>query len=142
MEKTQFNSAKMLLISIGIIYIYFGVLKFFPDHSPAEALAKNTIDALTFGTIPASVSIILLATMEVTIGILIVLGVYRKLVISAAIFHLILTLTPLFIFPEDTFNGTIFSPTLLGQYIAKNFVIICALITVFPKDYSKIVAPK
>ncbi|MFT5779891.1 MAG: putative membrane protein YphA (DoxX/SURF4 family) [Crocinitomicaceae bacterium] len=133
MGRIKFNEKRLLLSSIGFIYIYFGILKFFPDLSPAEEIAKETIDMLSLGVIPPNVSIILLAIFEVGLGLFILLGVYRKLVISAAIFHMLLTLTPLFVFPEHTFNDTIFSPTLLGQYIAKNFVIICALLVVYPK---------
>ena len=34
---------RLLAISIGICYLWFGVLKFFPGLSPADTLAKETI---------------------------------------------------------------------------------------------------
>ena len=54
----------MLRISIGIIYIWFGSLKFFPGVSPAEDLAKETIHLLTFGLITPGLSLLLLALWE------------------------------------------------------------------------------
>ena len=39
----------LLRISISVIFIWFGVLKFFPGASPAESLATRTIEVLTFG---------------------------------------------------------------------------------------------
>jgi hypothetical protein len=42
----------LLRISIGIIYLWFGALKYVPQLSPADQLAKDTIHVLTFGLIP------------------------------------------------------------------------------------------
>ncbi len=124
----------LLAISIGVIYIWFGSLKFFPALSPAENLAKNTIHELTFGLIADSKSIILLAILEVGIGILLLLKLWRKTTIVVALFHMALTFTPLLLFPLDSFKEPPLIPTLLGQYIGKNFVIVAALITMVKKD--------
>lgn len=40
-----------LRTAIGIIYLWFGVPKFFPGVSPAEPLASETVARLTFGVI-------------------------------------------------------------------------------------------
>ena len=74
-EKVEPN---LLAISIGFVYLWFGSLKFFPSLSPAEGLAKNTIHELTFGVLPDSISIVLLAIMEVGIGICLLLNIWRK----------------------------------------------------------------
>jgi hypothetical protein len=58
--KKQILGNHILAISIGLVYLWFGGLKYFPHLSPAENLAKNTIYMLTFGNIPSNVSIILL----------------------------------------------------------------------------------
>ena len=42
----------LLRLALGVVFFWFGVLKFFPDASPAEALAGKTIETLTFGAIP------------------------------------------------------------------------------------------
>ena len=63
------NAFKCLRISLGIIYFWFGVLKFFPGLSPAETLAAKTISHLSVGYIPSFISLPLLAVWECTIGI-------------------------------------------------------------------------
>ena len=42
----------LLRLSVGIVFLWFGVLKFFPGLSPAEGLAARTISTLTLGIIP------------------------------------------------------------------------------------------
>src|SRR6478752_5875065 len=56
----------LLRISIGVIYLWFGLLKFFPHLSPAEDLAKETIRILTFGLISPDLYIILLPHLSFT----------------------------------------------------------------------------
>ena len=56
-------------ISIGLVYLWFGALKFFSGVSPAETLAKNTIHHLTAGILMPELSIYLLALWETVIGI-------------------------------------------------------------------------
>ena len=45
------RSVDILRVSLGLIFLIFGVLKFFPEASPAEALVMRTIDTLTFGVV-------------------------------------------------------------------------------------------
>ncbi|GAA4268835.1 DoxX family membrane protein [Hyunsoonleella aestuarii] len=121
----------ILAITIGIVYLWFGTLKFFPLQSPAESLAQNTIDIITLHLIPKSVSIILLALLETLIGIMLILNIKRRLVLKVTFAHIILTFIPLFAFSEMSFSVAPYSFTLLGQYIFKNIIIIAALITLY-----------
>lgn len=116
-----------LSFSIGIVYLWFGALKFFPHLSPAEDLAKNTIQLLTFRLIPSQISIIALAVWETVLGILFITNCCRKVAIIAAFIHMLGTFTPLFLFPDQSFTVNAFSFTLLGQYILKNLIIVGAL---------------
>ena len=59
----------LMRIGLGVVFFWFGVLKFFPGLSPAQDLAIRMIDLLTFGLIPAGVSLMLLAASECVIGI-------------------------------------------------------------------------
>ena len=70
------NALTLLHISIGVIYLWFGALKFFHGYSPAEDLAINTINKLTFGLIPQPVNIILLATWKCALGFLLIAGIF------------------------------------------------------------------
>lgn len=69
---------ELVAICIGVVYLWFGTLKFFPHQSPAENLAKDTIGQLSFGLLPSDFAILILAGIEVTIGMLLLLNVYRK----------------------------------------------------------------
>ena len=48
-------------IALGIVFLWFGVLKFFPNLSPAEDLAARTIEQLTLGMVHPDVSLPVLA---------------------------------------------------------------------------------
>jgi len=58
-----------LRLSLGLVFLWFGALKFFPGLSPAENLAGRTIGMMTFGAVPASVALPMLAGWEVLIGL-------------------------------------------------------------------------
>ncbi|MGH1435298.1 MAG: doxx family protein [Lewinella sp.] len=129
--KLNFSRSYILALSIGIIYLWFGTLKYFPNQSPAEDLAKDTITILTFNIIPANVSIILLAIWESLVGILLITNIYRRVAVLLALVHMAFTFTPLFVLPEQVFVNIPFQLTLLGQYIIKNLVIIAALLSLY-----------
>ncbi len=123
-----------LTISIGIVYLWFGTLKFFPHLSPAEGLATDTIQELTLGLISGKVSIMLLALLEVAIGCSFLLNLYKRQMAIIALVHLGCTFAPFFFFGEVSFNGNPLLLTLVGQYIIKNLVLIAALFTILKKD--------
>ena len=122
----------LLTFSIGLLYFYFGILKFFPNLSPAEQIGCTTVCKLLLGLLPPKLCLFSLATLEVLIGIGLMTGKFLKLTIIIAIAHLVMTFTPLIFFPELIFQGSVISPSLLGQYIYKNIIIICALLVVYP----------
>lgn len=128
---------KLLRYSIAIIFILFGVLKFFPQLSPAESVGIDTVSILTLHLLSDSCCIAALAIFEITIGLLLISGYLPKLAVSFAIAHLLCTFTPFIFFPEMVFNLDVNSLSLLGQYIIKNIVIICALLIIYPsEDYN------
>ena len=116
----------LLRISLGIVFLWFGVLKFFPGLSPAQDLATRTIAILTFGMIPADVSILILATWEALIGIGLILGVWMRVTLLLLFLQMLGTITPIFFFPGEVFTQIPYAPTLEGQYIIKNMVLISA----------------
>ena len=115
-----------LRISLGLIFLWFGALKFFPGMSPAQDLAAKTIDALTFSSMSPRVAVALLAAWECLIGLGLLFGVFLRAVILLLMLQMLGTLTPLFIFPHEAFHQIPFAPTLEGQYIIKNLVLISA----------------
>lgn len=125
------STYKFLGISIGIVYLWFGTLKYFPNVSPAEEVAVNTIDMLTFKALPSEVSILLLAIWETAIGLLLLLSIFPRVTIRLALIHMAFTFFPLIFFPLLTFENAPFQLTLLGQYIIKNLVIVASLFVLY-----------
>ena len=118
----------LLRLALGVVFLWFGVLKFFPGASPAEELAGRTIETLTFGVISQDLALRILALWEVVIGIGLLLGRWMRAVLLLLFVQMLGTITPLFLFPSETFTVFQIAPTLEGQYIIKNVVIVAAAI--------------
>jgi len=58
------------------------------------------------------------------IGLGLITGAWMRLTLILLYFQMAGTFLPLLFFPHETFSGSIFVPTLLGQYIIKNCVLI------------------
>ena len=113
-----------LRISLGVVFLWFGFLKFFPNVSPAETLATRTIDVLTFGLIVPSVSIKILAAWESLIGLGLLTNKFQRVTLFLLWSQMVGAWSPLVIFPNEMFISFPFVLTLEGQYIVKNLVII------------------
>ena len=122
------HGMRLLRVSLGVVFLWFGALKFFPGLSPASDLAARTIYALSFGTVPAQVSVPLLAAWECVIGLGLIIGVYMRATLFLLALQMAGTLTPLLLFPSEVFTRVPYAPTLEGQYIIKNAVLISAAI--------------
>lgn len=116
----------LLRISLGVIFLWFGALKFFPELSPAQDLAIRTIDKLTWGVVPSSISLCVLAVWECTIGVGLLFGVYMRTALLLLFFQMSGTFTSIMFFPQEMFTVTPYVPTLEGQYVIKNLVLISA----------------
>ncbi len=114
----------LLRISLGIIFFWFGMLKFFEGLSPAEKLATQTIDILTFGLIGPNLVRYGLATWEVMIGIGLIFNFYLRETLLLMFAQMLGTLTPIFLLPDQVFTQFPYGLTLEGQYIIKNLVVI------------------
>lgn len=119
-------SIPFLRISLGINFFWFGFLKFFPGASPAQELATKTMEILSFGLIKPDVSIILLAIWETLIGLGLISGRFLRATLFLLFTQMLGTMTPLLLFPAETFTAIPYAPTLEGQYIIKNLVLISA----------------
>jgi uncharacterized membrane protein YphA (DoxX/SURF4 family) len=118
----------LMRIALGLVFFWFGVLKFFPGLSPAESLAGRTVEAITFGAIPQSVALLILATWECLIGLGLLTGRYMRATLLLLFVQMLGTLFPLIIFPAETWVVFPVAPTLEGQYIIKNAVLIAGAV--------------
>lgn len=116
--------------SVGIIFLWFGALKFFQGASPAEILAIETINLLTFGWFSDVFIINGLALWEVIVGIGLITGLFLREIILLLFLQMLGTLTPIFLFPNEVFVQVPFVLTLEGQYIVKNLVLMSAAVAI------------
>jgi len=130
------RSPDVLRIALGIVYLHFGLLKFFPDLSPAEMLASQTIMHLSWNWLDARTAMVVLAIAETAIGLAFLFNAAPRWLAFVFLGHMIGTACPLFILPEVTFKIAPFAPTLEGQYILKNLVFVAAAWTVLMPRWS------
>lgn len=124
------NGVLFLRLSVGFLFLWYGILKFFPNVSSAENIATTTIEQLSFGIIDGRLAMLVLAIWETLIGLGLVSGKFLRETLLLLFLQMIGTLTPLVLFPEVTFTIFPLVPTLEGQYIIKNLVLISAGIAI------------
>jgi uncharacterized membrane protein YkgB len=116
----------LLRVSLGVVFFWFGVLKFFPGLSPAQSLAARTIDILTFGVVPASVSVPVLALWECAIGIGLLTNLFMRATLLLLFVQMMGTISPIFLFPKEVFSVLPYAPTLDGEFIIIYVVLVSA----------------
>jgi putative oxidoreductase len=124
------HSIDLLRITVGLVFLGFGVLKFFPGLSPAEPLAAQTLDILTLGLMPERMGLILVASLETAIGLLLVAGRGVRLALGLLVVELVGILSPIVLLPGEMFRGSVVAPTLAGQYVLKDIVLVAAALVI------------
>lgn len=115
------TGSSFLRVGLGIVFLWFGVLKFFPGLSPAEELVRNT----TYFINP-DFFLPLLAVWESLIGIGLISGKFMRITLLLLFLQMPGTALPLFILPDVVWTAFPYGLTLEGQYIIKNLVLIGA----------------
>jgi len=118
-------SVPVARISIFVVFFWFGFLKLI-GLSPAGALVHDLYNS-TIPFLPFDTFYFCFALLECFIGIAFLIKGLERIVIPFLFFHMILTFGPLFLLPQETWSAP-FVPTLTGQYIIKNLVIIAVAI--------------
>lgn len=112
-------------ISIFLVFFWFGLIKLLglsPASPLAEALTSKTVGLQYF-----DILFYVLAVIECVIGILFLLPKATRVVIPLLLFHMLIVCSPLVLVSEYTWQqfGV---PTLEGQYIIKNAVVVAVAI--------------
>jgi uncharacterized membrane protein YphA (DoxX/SURF4 family) len=118
----------LLRIALGIVFLWFGALKLVPGLSPAEGLAGKTIEVLSLGIVPAATAVPVLGVWESVIGLGLLTGIWMRAVLLLLFVQMLGTVTPLVLFPAETFDRFPIAPSLEGQYIIKNAVLIAGAV--------------
>lgn len=122
--------------SIFAVYFWFGFLKLI-DTSAANpliaSLLEQTLPFMTFATF-----IFLFGIFEMIIGILFLIPRLEKIATALFTVHIATTFMPLILLPSVTWQHFM-TPTLEGQYIIKNILLIsvASFIYLYRKDNEK-----
>ena len=114
----------MAQLSLGIVFVWFGALKVF-DIGPAKELVTRTVY-----WVDPSWFYPFLGVWEVAIGIGFLIKPFIRIAILLLFLQMPGTFLPLVLLPSVCFERIPWEPTLEGQYIIKNLVLISAAIVV------------
>jgi uncharacterized membrane protein YkgB len=124
------HAVTALRLSLGVVFLWFGSLKIVPGYSPAEGLATQTISALCDGIIPVGWIPVGLGIWEMLIGLGLLCNWWMRATLLLLSVQMAGTFTPLVLFPSLCFTQVPYAPTLEGQYIIKNLVLIAAALAI------------
>jgi putative oxidoreductase len=124
------HSISLLRVSLGLVFLGFGFLKFFPMVSPAEQLVMDTTSMLTFDLVPGSVAIIGIAVLECVIGLWLISGRALRGAMYLLAIELVGILAPVVLLGDRLFSGPHHAPTLEGQYVLKDIILVAAVLVV------------
>ncbi len=132
MKRTEYVSFLFGHFALFTVFVWFGSLKLF-GLSPAGPLVTDLFNhtlgiALPF--LDASTFVVLLGGLEVLIGILFLIPHTERIALYLLIPHMITTIMPLFLLPEVAWQSSLV-PTLEGQYMIKNILIVALFATVY-----------
>lgn len=118
-----------LQLALAIIFVWFGALKPI-GLSPAEPLVLATVSWMPLLTPQQWLGVI--GVWEVLIGLTFLFRPTLRIAIGLMAVQMVGTMLPLVVLPEVTFQAGRFpyAPTMEGQYIIKNVLIIAAALVV------------
>lgn len=117
-------SLQFLRYSLVVVFLWFGVLTAVGFGDTAELVVA------AFGVAPSDHSLLLLGGWEVATGLALLDRRTVRLAVLLVVGHVIVTLAPLVVFPNETFISVPFAPSFAGVYIIKNWVLLGAVMTV------------
>ena len=120
------NSIGILRFCMGLVFLGFGILKFFPGISPIEELATRTTTVLTFGFLSGHSAMNFVAGLECIIGICFLSGRFLRVGVWLLAAQMIGAMSPLLFFPGELFSGPLHAPSLVAQYILKDIILVAA----------------
>ena len=124
------HSITALRIAIGAVFLGFGLLKYFPGVSPAQNLTEATTHILFLGLVPGDVAIVMIATLECTIGILLLANRGMRVAVWLLATEFVGILSPLVLLSGRLFAGPHGAPTLEGQYCLKDIILVAAALVI------------
>ncbi|MEV6606436.1 hypothetical protein [Kutzneria sp. NPDC051319] len=115
---------------MGGIILVFGFLKYFPGLSPAEHMVETVSRMLSLGLAPDRLTMDVFATVECLIGLSLITNIGLRIAIYPMALWAIGILLPLALMPAELFSGPDHMPTLEGQYVLKDLILLAATMVI------------
>ncbi len=115
-------------VSLFVVYFWFGILKIV-GNSPAEPLVHQLFDITLVRLIDFPTFLLWFGVFECLIAVMWLVPKLTYIAHNTTIFHVILTIVPIFALTNVTWTGLL-SPTILGQYIMKNLLLLSCVMLV------------
>lgn len=132
--KPLFTVDNLSRFALALVFIWFGALKVF-NLSPAEPLITDLAGVL-IPFIPINLFLVFLGLWEVAIGVLFLIKPLIKWAILLFGVQMFTTFMPFIFLPSEVWHAFLV-PTLVGQYILKNVVLIMLAVQVWKPTRSK-----
>jgi len=100
------HSIAILRVCLGLVFVGFGVLKFFPGISPIESLATRTTEILTFGLFTGQNAMNFVAGLECIIGVCFLTGRFLRVGVWLMAAQMAGAMAPVLLFPAELFFRT------------------------------------
>ncbi len=126
-------------VSLFIIYFWFGILKVI-GISPAEGLVENLFNQTLGTVVDFQIFSLGFGIFECFVGLIWLFPRFTKVAFYILIAHMVMTFLPTLLLPEATWQ-TWFTPTLVGQYIIKNFALISLGWFIWKADSQEVKSP-
>lgn len=120
----------MARFGLFVVFFWFGFLKII-GLSPASGLVQRLFEQ-TISFMSFDMFLILFGIFECLIGILFLIPKVERVVWIMLLLHMITTFMPLFILSQETWSAFMV-PTLEGQYIIKNLLIIASALAIMSR---------
>lgn len=117
----QAYNIQIARVALFIVFFWFGLLKVLglsPAGPLAEALTERTVGMAYFNELYIALSL-----LECLIGVLFLIPKATRIVLLLLLVHMAVVCSPLVLVPDFVWTAP-FVPTLEGQYIIKNIIIV------------------
>jgi uncharacterized membrane protein YkgB len=130
-------NAPFARLAIFVIYFWFGILKMIGVSAAGPLVSAMWSKTVPF--IPLPTFMVLFSAYEMLIGILFLIPRMERHAIGLLLIHICTTAMPLVLLPGVVWQAAMV-PTMEGQYIIKNVVIVALALSIGTSMHSRVAA--
>lgn len=114
-----------LRLALGVIFLWFGLLKLVAEANLAAEVEAYVVDVVTFGAVEPQAGVLVLAWLQCATGVGLLFNIFPRFTLGLLAVLLLLSLSALVLVPNVTW-ADFMQPTTIGQYVLKDLVFLAA----------------